>query len=546
MNIVWLEKFAKKYILQIWQIISWLRNIFSEITNHPRVLTFGSLVIFFIALFIMSKELNKFAIDDLLNSFSGLKLSESFFAAIAAFISFIALSYNDRYCLRMIDKSLPRYRTMRASITSYALAKTLGYSWAIASTARAKLYSKWGLSKGEVGALSFATGVSVQIASLLVASIGLLIGAFEIASHNNISVFFWILLSLIIALIPIGYFIYLKSDIKGFNWGDTYLKKLDLRSSLEHIGITALDKIGAAMCLYMLLPNHGSWGFPAFVAIFILAGILGAISGAPGGFGVFEAAILAMAPNNSNIPDAAVALVVYRLIYNIIPLLIGTIIIGLDHAAPVTRPAANVVKRIGSKAYDFIPQFIAVLNFVAGFVIIAATATPAFTGRFIKLEAVFPNEIMEISHFLCAIFGMLVLLNCQNIFKETKLGLKFSIFLLSISASLLLLKGIAWEVATIVGIILVLTIASRDEYEDIKLTKLSSRWLAAIIGTMAFIIFISYFVYKLPISYSILMQTGADADLSRSLRALIGASLCLLICIFLTWLFEKNKTKSEI
>ena len=102
-----------------------------------------------------------------------------------------------------------------------------------------------------------------------------------------------------------------------------------------------------------------------------------------------EAAILKLAPNSQNIPGAAVALMVYRLIYNIIPLVGATISLGLHHATPVAKPAARAAKKIGLVAIDVAPQILAILVFICGYLLIGASAPPNPSARMIRIEAIF-------------------------------------------------------------------------------------------------------------------------------------------------------------
>ncbi|MBN8647258.1 MAG: lysylphosphatidylglycerol synthetase family protein [Caulobacterales bacterium] len=521
------------------------RAIVNFLTSNPKITTFSSLIIFLLALRLINKELNQFALSDIAIAFDGVRISNTLLAILGAIISYGALSLSDRFCLSMLGKQMIIWRTIRASIASYSLAKTLGYSWAIASTARSRLYSKWGLNNAEIGALSMSTGVGVQIGALSAAAIGLILGAPEIARHSPFNTGFWWILA-IIAIIPAALWLYFCDYGGAFiKWGSAKLYKPNTQIAIKHLVILLFDKIGAALCLYMLLPAHGGWNFPAFLAVFILAGLLGALSGAPGGLGVFEAAILKLAPNSQNIPGAAVALLVYRLIYNIIPLVGATIILGLHHAEPVARPAARAAKKVGLVAIDVAPQILALLVFVCGYLLIGASALPNPSARMIRIEAILDPIIIEVAHFLSAITGIALMLSANFLWRESKSVLNQALILIFIGAILCLVKGIAWEIAISLIMVFVLLLGARKEFivphADIK-PYYSYRFIAAIIGSLATMIWLTAFSYdKMLFAPQTWLKIGADAHEARAFRAIIGATVFFIISIFVNWLVNNSK-----
>lgn len=543
------ESANKQVLAFVWRAIDFGRRLVNEVTNHPKVTTFGSLLIFLYSLNLISKELNQFALADLSQAFDAVRFSTTIGAIFAVCLTYGALSLNDRFCLSMIGKSLNLRRTVRASIAAYALAKTLGYSWAIASTARARLYSKWGLTQSEIGALSMSTGTSVQIGGLCAAALGLIFGAIEISTHGKFSAGFWWLIALLLILPALGWLYASTKSTASFKWGATKIKIANPKRTLTHLSLLVCDKMGAALALFLLLPDHGGWSFPAFLAVFILAGLLGALSGAPGGLGVFEAAILTMAPTSQNIPGAAVALVVYRLIYNIFPLMAATIILGLDHAAPAAKPARRAAKKIGTKAVDLAPQILSILVFIAGFALLGASAVPLYSTRYLKFESILSVEFLDFAHFAIAIIGMALMMCANYIWREIGKIYWFTLGLIVMAILISLLKGVAWEMALALFVILIIGLSVHREFPKqnlIVLRLISFRWIAAIIGSFAWIIWMSYFAYQsTPLTMQLWFETGAEANAARSLRALSGALALLVLGLFALWLFVAPIEKGE-
>ena len=63
-------------------------------------------------------------------------------------------------------------------------------------------------------------------------------------------------------------------------------------STLLQIVIGIVDLGCCAMAMYMLLPNEPNIGFVTLLVVFVSATLLGFASHAPGGLGVFDAAML--------------------------------------------------------------------------------------------------------------------------------------------------------------------------------------------------------------------------------------------------------------
>ena len=63
-----------------------------------------------------------------------------------------------------------------------------------------------------------------------------------------------------------------------------------------------------------------------------MASIAGVISHVPAGLGVFEAVLLIALPEAAHAPGVAAALVIYRLIYYVLPLLLAAVVFALHQA----------------------------------------------------------------------------------------------------------------------------------------------------------------------------------------------------------------------
>ena len=83
----------------------------------------------------------------------------------------------------------------------------------------------------------------------------------------------------------------------------------------------------ASLVLYFSLTPFVQIPFDVFICVFIIAQVLGVYSQVPGGLGVFEGLFMYIIPGEHNQALLFGALVAYRIIYYLFPLVISGIIL---------------------------------------------------------------------------------------------------------------------------------------------------------------------------------------------------------------------------
>src|SRR5262249_40440836 len=114
--------------------------------------------------------------------------------------------------------------------------------------------------------------------------------------------------------------------------------------TLLQIGIGIVDLGFCALAMYMLLPGEPNISFITLAVIFVSATLLGFASHAPGGIGVFDAAML-VALWQFDKEQLLAGLLLFRLLYYIVPFALSLVILGgrellLALRAPRAPPAA--------------------------------------------------------------------------------------------------------------------------------------------------------------------------------------------------------------
>jgi len=94
------------------------------------------------------------------------------------------------------------------------------------------------------------------------------------------------------------------------------------------MALGAVESGTAIGALYVLLPPDLAPPFDVFAVGCIAAVILGVVSHAPGGLGVFEASMTAILAGRGR-PDLLAALLLFRLLYNLLPFGLSVLVLGL-------------------------------------------------------------------------------------------------------------------------------------------------------------------------------------------------------------------------
>ncbi len=243
-------------------------------------------------------------------------------------ISFLALGGYDIIAVRMIaSRRISPQRAWLVGAVANAISNTLGFHALTATAVRYRLLTRSGLTGAEVAgvaALSWAT-LALGFASMF--SIALAASAQASAWQRMGGLFLLGMLVLSALWLGAGKVLRLRHYTLRLPSG---------RMALVQMALGAIEMAAAIGGLYVLMPPGATPSFAAFSMLYIGAVLLGIASHAPGGLGVFEAAMLALSGSQLRAAILA-ALLLYRVIYNLAPFILA----GLALAAEELRAAVN-------------------------------------------------------------------------------------------------------------------------------------------------------------------------------------------------------------
>lgn len=248
-------------------------------------------------------------------------------AVLSAAMSYVVLVFYDWLALRHLGYR-PPWRTMAAaSFGSFTMSHTLGLTVLTGGTVRYRMYTRAGVKPLDIAMIIALCGWTFWLGIVFVAGVGLLVAPDLSSAFKDIApqAERWAGVVLLAGAVAYTALAFLwRRPLKL--WRYTFFLPSG-RATLAQIAVGAIDLAFAGGALYLLLPDIGAPGLLTVLTIYAVAMVVGALSHAPGGLGVFELVIVALLPSVDKAGVLA-ALVLFRVIYTYIPFLLGLCVIG--------------------------------------------------------------------------------------------------------------------------------------------------------------------------------------------------------------------------
>jgi len=450
--------------------------------------------------------------------------------------SYMALTFYDYVALRIVGRPLPWRTAALASFCSYTLSHNLGLSLLTGGSARYRIYSAAGLEGGDIAriiasaGLSFWGGVLVMAGLLMavhpadIGIMGVMLGA---TLQRGIGLA--ILLLAAAALIAIG-----KGGRSPRLFGWT-LALPTRGQALAQVGVASIDLAAASAALFILVPGIAPTLYPTLFLAYALAIIVTLVSHVPGGLGIFEAVIVATLPDVDR-PSLLAALIAYRLIYYLIPLLLGVIAIAVHEGNNWRRPVSRVLDGAQSAASGMAPLMLSLLVAVGGIILLISGALPAIPYRLHAVTDLLPTLFVEASHFAASIVGTLLIMLASGLYRRLDAAFWMTRALLLAGAIFSLVKGLDYEEATALILIAALLQWTRGAfYRRTRFTAeaLTPAWVATLAVAVGLSIWIGFFAYKhVDYQNDMWWHFGPHANAARFLRAGLASAILAVAAAF--------------
>lgn len=502
-------------------------------TNFKRIAPFLSLGLFLGALWFLYRTISHYHYHQVMASFGQIPLSSILFSVGFMILSYVIFVGYDWLGLKYIDHPLPLKKVVVASYLGNAFTNGLGHSLLFGGPVRYRFYTTAGLSSIEITKLILFCTFTLHLGFMMIAGTCFLVTSLQypfFVPHWFPGIH-WVGLALILIVI-----LYLGSSLRDMQLikiGNFEFNPPTIDIAIQQIMVSSLDWLFCGVSFYFLLPHHSSLSFLLFLSIFLLAQILGLVSQVPAGLGVFESIITSFLLPFITGHELLASLIAFRLIYYVLPLATAVMLLAIYEILEKKYLLKQWSIFFTEQIRIYVPLFLSVTTFIGGAILLFSGATPAVRERFHWMQKFLPLPIIEISHFFGSLVGVGLLVLSRGISRRLDAAYWGTAVLLCFGVIFSILKGLDFEEATILSMMLIALVASRENfYRKSPLFEhaFERSWWFSIILVVAASIWVGLFVFKhVDYSNDLWWQFTFHGHAPRFLRASVGAGVLLVI-----------------
>ena len=487
------------------------------------------LILFAAALLVLRKELHAVTWHELTSDVLATPTAQIVAALLLTALNYAALTGYDLLAFAYIGNPLSRWRVAGASFLAYAVANSVGFAMFSGAAVRYRFYTRWGVTAQELSRIVFSYSVTFWLGLLALGGLSLvaspLPAAHELPAHGLVAPVGWLLVLTSVAYLVV---VIARREPIRVLWFELPLPPP--RIGFAQLGVSAVEWALAGAVLYVLLPKS-DLSFLGLLGAFLAAQLLGLASHVPGGVGVFEGLMVILLKPFLSSAQLLPALVVYRLVYYLLPLAVALVALVADELRQRREQAARAGALLGWLSEEIAPRVLAVFTFLAGAGLLFSGATPAAPGRLAWLDKLLPLGVIEASHFLGSIVGAGLLLVSQALSRRLDAAYYLAAGGIAVGIAASLLKGLDFEEATLLALLLVVLWRARPAFDRraaLLETDFSPGWIAAVVATLGASVWLGLFAFKhVEYSRQLWWQFELGQEASRFLRSSVGAAVGL-------------------
>lgn len=287
----------------------------------------ASLCIAGFAAYVLFRTFQRIAIADVLHKAAEVPRGTLLLAAACACGAFLAVALYEGVAVRYVKRSLGVGKPALTALIAYPIGHALGQMLLSASAMRYRMYTPVGFSAVEVGATVLMVALPYALAFGLLVDFALILYSQRLSLLVGVSSGWLVALGILGLAKDLCYAALVVFRRKPIRLGGWAVHLPTPKMTVLQVIVGLLDIGLVSTILYLLLPPSADLAFLPFVAVYLASILAGSLSHVPAGFGVLESMLLLLLPQ---VPPAELlaAVLLYRVIYEIVPLVIALCLWG--------------------------------------------------------------------------------------------------------------------------------------------------------------------------------------------------------------------------
>jgi len=288
----------------------------------------ASVTIASLAGYVLYRTFQRISLADVLREMREVPAAHLLLAACCTALAFTSLALYEIVSVRYVKHSLGRARPFVTALVAFPLGHAVGQALLSGGALRYRMYTPAGFSATEVGATVLLANMPYGLAFSLLLDLALLLGAERLSPLFRVEAHWLFALGVVGVLKDVAYVIVIlrrKAPIRLGGWRVPL--PTPRMTALQYV-VGLVDVLLIASVLYLLLPDSATLAFLPFLGVYLASVLVGVLSHVPAGLGVLESMLLLLLPH---VPpeELLAAVLLYRVIYEVVPLLVALSIWGV-------------------------------------------------------------------------------------------------------------------------------------------------------------------------------------------------------------------------
>lgn len=243
---------------------------------------------------------------------------------MACLAGYFALALYDYLALNYVgeNKKVSWWKWMLAGMLGFAISNNAGHAVVSGGAIRYRLYTRWRVRSGDIVKMLTLSGFTYFLGAAAIVVIGYFLVPHDIFNRSaglsmGLNWLFGVCLAAIVAYFVMTVFFHNKT----IKIAQLKFQVPTTKMAVMQMGLGITDSVLAGLVLYFCLAPFVDIPFGTFIGLFVIAQTAGVFSQVPGGMGVFETVFLVALPETVDKANIFGALLAYRIIYYVLPLI---------------------------------------------------------------------------------------------------------------------------------------------------------------------------------------------------------------------------------
>lgn len=289
-----------------------------------KLLGYSGIVFFCLAAGMLWWQLRHYSLGDIARALLDIPFVNLVLASVACLMGYVALALYDYLALNYVGAhgKVSWWKWMLAGMLGFAISNNAGHAVVSGGAIRYRLYTRWRIRGGDIVKIVTINGFTYFLGATAIAVVGYFLIPHDIFAESvgasvGLNTLFIFCLAALLSYFAITVVFRHKSVRIGQLKFDVPTTQMAFLQTL--LGMA--DSVLAGLVLYFCLTPFVHIPFGTFIGLFVVAQTTGVFSQVPGGIGVFESVFLLALPDGADKASVFGALLAYRIIYYVLPLI---------------------------------------------------------------------------------------------------------------------------------------------------------------------------------------------------------------------------------